>query len=87
MNSTITIDANIYKEAEVYARQHNVSLQAMVEKYFKALISVPVHKKASHAWESYALSPEVMAMTFSERKQLPTDYESEYVHALTERYQ
>ena len=87
MNSTITIDANIYREAEVYARQHNVSLQAMVEKYFKALIRVQAETKTPHTWESYVLSPEVMAMTFPERKQLPTDYESEYVHALTERYQ
>ena len=87
MNSTITIDANIYREAEVYARQHNVSLQAMVEKYFKALIRVQAETKTPHTWESYALSPEVMAMTFPERNQLPTDYESEYVHALTERYQ
>ena len=87
MNSTITIDANIYREAEVYARQHNVSLQAMVEKYFKALIRVQAETKTPHTWESYALSPEVMAMTFPERKQVPTDYESEYVHALTERYQ
>ena len=87
MNSTITIDANIYREAEVYARQHNVSLQAMVEKYFKALIRVQAETKNPHTWESYALSPEVMAMTFPERKQVPTDYESEYVHALTARYQ
>ena len=59
----------------------------MVEKYFKALIRVQAETKAPHTWESYALSPEVMAMTFPERKQVPTDYESEYVHALTERYQ
>ena len=59
----------------------------MVEKYFKALIRVQAETKTPHTWESYALSPEVMAMTFPERKQLPTDYESEYVHALTERYQ
>ena len=38
--STITIDTSIYKDVEIYAKQHNVSMKDLVEKYFKSLISV-----------------------------------------------
>ena len=37
-------------------------------------------------WRDYQVSPEVMAMTFDERKDIPNDYAAELQDILAEKY-
>lgn len=41
--NTLTIDQNIYNGAELYAKKHNISLQALVEEMLKEVISSKPH--------------------------------------------
>ena len=42
--NTITIDSNIYKEAETYANKHNLSIKQLVEKYLAQLPKITITK-------------------------------------------
>ena len=37
--NTITIDSNIYRGAEDYAKRHNVSIKQLVETYLRKILS------------------------------------------------
>lgn len=43
--NTITIDSNIYKEAEIFAHKHNLSLKQIVEKYLSQLSNITSTKQ------------------------------------------
>lgn len=57
--STITIDPRLYKAAEQYAKSHNVSLNALVESYFRRLVHATGHRKGFSVKPVKDLSPEV----------------------------
>lgn len=78
--STLVIDQNIYNGAESYAKAHNISVKDFIESIIlKTLSSGNATKtRHSHAWRDYHLSPEVMAMTFDERKDLGDNYKEDY---------
>lgn len=89
--NTITIDTNVYKSAESYARSSNVTIQEFVEKAIVAAIShLQIDTKSDTgqqgAWHKYQVSPETMAMTFEKRKDIPGDYDTELQNGLAERY-
>lgn len=50
--------------------------------------SKKVHKRRSYseAWRNYTISPEVMAMTISRRKDLSDDYRQGLTELLEEKY-
>lgn len=78
--NTLTIDQNIYKGAEKYTKIHNISMQEFVESIIVKALSMDtaIQNKIHSSWRDYELSPEVMAMTFEERKDLGNDYKSNY---------
>ena len=43
--NTISIDSNIYKEAELYARSHKISVDAVIEKGLSLLLGRITPKK------------------------------------------
>ena len=78
--NTLTIDQNIYNGAELYAKTHNLSIKELVESIIVKALSLDVasHNKIHGSWHDYKLSPEVMAMTFEQRKDLGNDYKEDY---------
>ena len=89
--NTIAIDPNIYKSAESFARNSNVSMREFIERAILAAIPRSFVKADASAtkqgtWHKYEVSPEVMAMTFDERKDIPDDYAAELHNALAEKY-
>lgn len=89
--NTIVIDHNIYKSAESFARNNNVSIREFIEKAILAAMPRLYIDAATSAikqdtWRDYQVSPEVMAMTFDERKDLPDDYAAELHNVLAEKY-
>ena len=89
--NTVVIDPNIYKSAESFARRSNVSIREFIEKAILAAmprsfanVCTGVTKQAT--WHDYKISPEVMAMTFDERKDIPDDYAAELQNVLAEKY-
>lgn len=65
--TTIAIDSNIYKGAEMYARLHNISVEHLVETLLKKLQTVSVKSQSSvESAESYldALDENLMRETF-----------------------
>ena len=46
--NTITIDSNIYKEAEIFAHKHNLSLKQIVEKYLSQLSNITFTKEEKY---------------------------------------
>lgn len=45
--NTITIDSNIYRVAESYAKRHNISVRQLVENYLQKILSPKVSEKSS----------------------------------------
>ena len=89
--NTIAIDTNIYKSVESFARNRNVSIREFIEKAILAALSRPLanadsNAAAQSAWREYKVSPEVMAMTFEERKDVSDDYAVGLQEILTEKY-
>lgn len=83
--NTISIDTNVYKSAESFARNSNISIREFVEKaILAAMPRMGVSQQDS--WRNYKVSPEVMAMTFEERKDIPEDYDAELQKILTEKH-
>jgi hypothetical protein len=76
--NTIIISPDIYKDAEEYAKVHNISVREFVEHTLKKALGIenPVSKQTGKApsWQNYQVSKEVMDMTFSDRKDLAEDY-------------
>lgn len=65
--TTIAIDSNIYKGAEMYAKLHNISVEHLVETLLKKLQTVSVKSQTSvESVESYldALDENLMCETF-----------------------
>ena len=89
MTNTIAIDTQIYKSAESFARNSNVSMREFIEKAILAAMprsSVKADTTKQDTWRDYQVSPEVMAMTFDERKDIPNDYAAELQDILAEKY-
>lgn len=86
--NTITLRPDIYKGAESYARRHNVSIDKFVENIIEKALSLsnPNSEGVGVDWRKYDVSPEVMAMTFEDRKDILADYKEEYVKHLEEKY-
>ena len=89
--NTIAIDPKIYKSAELFARNSNVSMREFIEKAILAAMprsSVKADTSATKqgTWHKYEVSPEVMAMTFDESKDIPDDYTAELHNVLAEKY-
>lgn len=45
--NTISIDSNIYRGAEIYAKLHNVSIKQMVERYLQRFQMPVAHEQPS----------------------------------------
>lgn len=89
MTNTIAIDTQIYKSAESFARNSNVSMREFIEKAILAAMPrsfVKADTTKQDTWRDYQVSPEVMAMTFDERKDIPNDYAAELQDILAEKY-
>ena len=89
--NTIAIDTNIYKGAEFCARNSNISTREFIEQAIRSAVnksSVAVTSSGPmfQEWAEYEVSPEVMAMTFAERKDISEDYEAELQRELAEKY-
>lgn len=90
---TITIDPNIYKDAEDYAKQHNISMKELVEKYFISLASLkkhdPVHEESAMDMSRYKISPTLKKMEndFVCPQYLSDDYKSEIKEMKSTKYQ
>lgn len=86
--NTITLRPDIYKGVEQHARKHNVSIDKFVENIVEKALSLNNSKSEGKGmdWRKYDVSPEVMAMTFEDRKDVVADYREEYVKHLEKEY-
>lgn len=89
--STITIDASIYKDAEIYAKQHNVSMKDLVEKYFKSLMSARKNVKETSDdvdMSRYRMSSRIKALetNFVCPLNFSDDYKSELKEKRNSKY-
>ena len=81
--STISINQNIYNDAVIYARKHNVSIDTLVERFFISLLSNDISKqkedKLSSSNVKYKISPRVKAleMGYICPENLSIDYKEE----------
>lgn len=58
--NTITIDNNIYRGAEIYAKLHNISVKALIE---KAILNIVGNKKNKFELkEEKELSPAIQSL-------------------------
>lgn len=85
--STLTIDPKIYHYAEMFAQRENISITEMVEKVLIEAFTIDTtlleeNNGQIHSWKDYNVSPEVMNMTFADRKDIPLDYKEEYFCAI-----
>lgn len=64
--ATISIDNNLYKGAEIYARQNNISIRELVESSLRKLISS--EKKSTYIRPVNELHPSVRALIGLGRK-------------------
>ena len=90
--NTLTIDSKIYRYAEMLAKREKISITEMVERLLIKAFTTDMSLSECnvgeiHSWRNYKVSPEVMAMTFSERKHIPVDYRNEYCEAITSKEQ
>ena len=63
--NTITVDSNIYRGAEIYAKLHNISVDRLVEKYlmtFQMPSSESLNKESDDYLDS--LDEDLMKQTF-----------------------
>lgn len=51
-----------------------------------SFVNMESNAKQRDVWHKYQVSPEVMAMTFEERKDIPKDYDFELQKDLIEKY-
>ena len=89
--NTIAIDPDIYKSAESFARNNNVNIREFIERAIlaaipRSFVKADTSDTEQGTWRDYEVSPEVMAMTFDERKDIPDDYAAELHHVLAEKY-
>ena len=81
--NTISINSDLYNDAEKYARKHNVSVDTLVERFFISLLGHEVsHEEepaTSKAKVKYKISPRVKAleMGFECPDNLSIDYKKE----------
>ena len=90
--NTITIDNNLYNDAVVYARKHNMSVDSLVENY---IISLLGDSKSSYSYTDmitsrnvkYKISPRVKAleMEFVCPENLSEDYKKEIKEGRTKK--
>jgi hypothetical protein len=90
--NTVVISPDIYKNAEEYAKMHNISVGEFVERTLKKALGIEKYAEKQEpgktsSWKNYRISKEVMDMTFSERKDLVEDYKEEYLRSINERHQ
>lgn len=69
--STITIDQKLYNDALNYARKHNVSIDSLVERFFKSLLG----KSSSEADSTMTLSKPIRYKISPKVKALEMGYE------------
>ena len=89
--STITIDTDIYKDAEIYAKHHNVSVKDLVEKYFKSLISARRNVTETSTdvdMNRYKISPRIKALetNFLCPSDITDDYKAELKEQRSSKY-
>lgn len=81
--NTISISQDLYDDAVIYARNHNVSVDTLVERFFISLLHKTTSDSASEALASkkvrYKISPKVKAleMGFVCPDTLSIDYKKE----------
>lgn len=84
--STITVEPSIYQGAVQYARQHNVSVEKMVEDYLLRfqMLAVPQTQEK----KKYHISPRIKAMStgFRAPASLSYDYKEEIRDAISNKY-
>lgn len=88
MNNTITIDHNIYRGAEMYAKLNNISIKEVVETSLKLLLG-HINKPQTDTkskWSNYQLSPKIKDMTLKHRKNVSDDIEVSLFKAMEEKY-
>lgn len=64
--NTISINQNLYNDAVVYARRHNVSVDTLVEQFFISLLrndtSEHLEEPVSSKKVKYRISPQIKAL-------------------------
>ena len=76
--NTISIDSNIYKGAELYAKLHNISVEAVIEKGLTLLLENLTSKKkvADENAEFQKALAYVESLTVKGGKPVPADVDS-----------
>lgn len=85
--NTITIDSNIYKGAEMYAKLHKISIEAAIEKGLTLLLGnlTPKKKVADEKAEFQKALAYVESLTVKGGKPVPADVDPMAVF-LEEKY-
>lgn len=86
--NTITIDSATYQGAKLYARLHNISIEAAFEKGVSLLLGTVQTDQSRKTTSGYYISPKVKALEtgFKCPENLSSDYKEEILDALTEKY-
>ena len=86
--NTITVDSATFQGAKLYARLHNISIEAAFEKGVSLLLGTLQADQSRKATSGYYISPKVKALEtgFKCSENLSSDYKEEILDALTEKY-
>ncbi|MCX6580317.1 MAG: DUF6364 family protein [Candidatus Aminicenantes bacterium] len=78
---TLKLDKYIIEEARVYAKNRNLSLSRMVERYFKAMVEKTQSKKKGKRY-----SPLIEELSGFISLDADFDFKEEYTNYLMEKY-
>lgn len=87
--NTIIVDSATYQEAEMYAKMHNITVEAAFEKGIDLLLGkLRKHKPVASQLPEYYISPKVKALEtgFKCPEDLSLDYKKELPDILAGKY-
>lgn len=86
--NTITVDSATFQGAKLYARLHNISIEAAFEKGVSLLLGTLQADQSRKITSGYYISPKVKALEtgFKCPENISSDYKEEVLDSLTEKY-
>ena len=86
--NTITVDSATFQGAKLYAKLHNISVEAAFEKGVSLLLGKMQAERSRKITSGYYISPKVKALEtgFKCPENISSDYNEEFLDALTEKY-
>lgn len=86
--NTITVDSATFQGAKLYAKLHNISVEAAFEKGVSLLLGKVQAERSRKITSGYYISPKVKALEtgFKCPENISSDYKEEFLDALTEKY-